>query len=111
MKLLQTAGIALLIGCGSEKAPPPPTDPNGLEVVYAGTEPRRPLRYQIAKNDKLEVEVSIDIDTNGIVAVSARDLATGREQSITVNATGTLSDDEIQKIIDDNELYEIQFKQ
>ena len=34
-----------------------------------------------------------------------------REQSITVNATGTLSDEEIQKIIDDNELYEIQFKE
>ena len=55
--------------------------------------------------------MSFDIDTNGIVSVSARDLATGREQSITVNATGTLSDDEIQKIIDDNELYEIQFKE
>ena len=64
-----------------------------------------------ARKGEPEVEVSFDIDTNGIVAVSARDLATGREQSITVNATGTLSDDEIQKIIDDNELYEIQFKE
>ena len=64
-----------------------------------------------ARKGEPEVEVSFDIDTNGIVSVSARDLATGREQSITVNATGTLSDDEIQKIIDDNELYEIQFKE
>jgi molecular chaperone DnaK len=63
-----------------------------------------------ARKGEPEVEVSFDIDTNGIVSVSARDLATGREQSITVNATGTLSDDEIQKIIDDNELYEVQFK-
>jgi molecular chaperone DnaK len=64
-----------------------------------------------ARKGEPEVEVSFDIDTNGIVSVSARDLATGREQSITVNATGTLSDDEIQKIIDDNELYEVQFKE
>ena len=64
-----------------------------------------------ARKGEPEIEVSFDIDTNGIVSVSARDLATGREQSITVNATGTLSDDEIQKIIDDNELYEIQFKE
>jgi len=64
-----------------------------------------------ARKGEPEIEVSFDIDTNGIVSVSARDLATGREQSITVNATGTLSDEEIQRIIDDNELYEIQFKQ
>jgi molecular chaperone DnaK len=64
-----------------------------------------------ARKGEPEVEVSFDIDTNGIVSVSARDLATGREQSITVNATGTLSDGEIQKIIDDNELYEVQFKE
>jgi molecular chaperone DnaK len=57
-----------------------------------------------------EIEVSFDIDANGIVSASARDLATGKQQSITVNATGTLSDDEISKIIDDNELYEVQLK-
>ena len=44
------------------------------------------------------------------VSVSARDQATGREQSITVNATGTLSDEEIQTIIEENELYEVQIK-
>ncbi|MDJ0869304.1 MAG: molecular chaperone DnaK [Myxococcota bacterium] len=64
-----------------------------------------------ARKGEPEVEVSFDIDTNGIVSVSARDLETGREQSITVNATGTLSEDEIQRIIDDNELYEVQFKE
>ncbi|MCZ7618514.1 MAG: molecular chaperone DnaK [Myxococcota bacterium] len=63
-----------------------------------------------ARKGEPEVEVSFDIDTNGIVSVSARDLSTGREQSITVNATGTLSDDEIQRIIDENDLYEIQVK-
>ncbi len=56
------AGIALLIGCGGEKPPPPPADPNGIEVVYAGAEPRRSLRYRIAKGDAIEVELSIDVE-------------------------------------------------
>ena len=57
-----------------------------------------------------EIDVHFDIDANGIVSVSARDLATGKEQSITVNATGTLSDDEISQIIEEHELYEVQLK-
>jgi molecular chaperone DnaK len=58
-----------------------------------------------------EIEVTFDIDANGIVSAAARDLATGKEQSITVNARGTLSDEEIQRIIVDNELYEVQLKE
>jgi molecular chaperone DnaK len=54
-----------------------------------------------------EVEVAFDIDANGIVSVSARDLATGKEQSITVNATGTLSEEEIERIIRENEAYDL----
>jgi molecular chaperone DnaK (HSP70) len=50
-----------------------------------------------------EIDVTFDIDSNGIVSVSARDLASAREQSITVNATGTLSEDEIERIIRENE--------
>jgi len=57
-----------------------------------------------------EIEVSFDIDANGIVSASARDRATGKEQSITVNATGTLSDEEISQIIEENELYEVELK-
>jgi molecular chaperone DnaK len=57
-----------------------------------------------------EIEVCFDIDANGIVSAAARDLSTGKEQSITVNATGTLSDDEISQIIEENELYEVQLK-
>jgi molecular chaperone DnaK len=49
-----------------------------------------------------EIEVSFDIDANGIVNVSARDVTTGREQSIAVNTTGTLSDEEIAQIIAEN---------
>jgi len=57
-----------------------------------------------------EVEVAFDIDANGIVSVAARDLETSKEQSITVNATGTLDEGEIQQIIEDNELYEVAVK-
>jgi len=54
-----------------------------------------------------EIEVAFDIDANGIVSVSARDLATGKEQSITVNATGTLSEEEIERIMRENEAYNL----
>ena len=54
-----------------------------------------------------EIEVSFDIDANGIVNVSARDRATGREQSITVNTAGTLSEDELSQIIAQNESVEL----
>jgi molecular chaperone DnaK len=57
-----------------------------------------------------EIEVCFDIDANGIVSVSATDLATGKEQSITVNATGTLSPEEIQRIIQEHQLYEVELK-
>ncbi len=58
-----------------------------------------------------EVEVTFDIDANGIVSASARDLATGQEQSSTVNSTGTLSEEEIKQIIEDHDLYEVQLKE
>jgi molecular chaperone DnaK len=64
-----------------------------------------------ARKGEPEIEVSFDIDANGIVSVAARDLATGKEQSITVNATGTLTDDEIQNIIREQELYEVALKE
>jgi molecular chaperone DnaK len=63
-----------------------------------------------ARKGEPEIEVAFDIDANGIVSVSARDRATGKEQTIQVNATSTLSEEEIQRIIDDNELYEVQLK-
>jgi molecular chaperone DnaK len=54
-----------------------------------------------------EIDVAFEIDANGIVSVSARDLATDGEQSITVNATGTLSDEEIERILRENEGHEL----
>ncbi|MGH7338382.1 MAG: Hsp70 family protein, partial [Myxococcota bacterium] len=56
-----------------------------------------------ARKGEPEIEVRFDIDANGIVNVSARDRATGREQSITVNTSGTLSEDEISQIMSQNE--------
>ena len=45
-----------------------------------------------------QIEVAFDIDTNGIVNVKAKDLATNKEQSITITATTNLSDEEIERM-------------
>lgn len=50
-----------------------------------------------------QIEVTFDIDANGIVNVSAKDKNTGKEQKITVQASGGLKDDEIEKMIKDAE--------
>lgn len=50
-----------------------------------------------------KVEVSFDIDANGIVNVSAKDTATGKEQSIKIEASSGLSEDEINKMVEDAE--------
>jgi molecular chaperone DnaK len=49
-----------------------------------------------------EIEVSFDIDANGIVNVSASDQKSGKEQFITVKTTGTLSEEDIEQIISEN---------
>ena len=64
------------------------------EFVLSGIKP--------APKGEPEIEVAFDIDANGIVNVSARDNSTGLEQSITVNATSTLSDEELDRIIEEN---------
>lgn len=46
-----------------------------------------------------QIEVTFDIDANGIVNVVAKDMATGKEQKITITATSHLSDDEINKMV------------
>ena len=48
-------------------------------------------------------EVTFDIDANGIVSVSAKDKGTGKEQKITIQASGGLSDDEIEQMVKDAE--------
>jgi molecular chaperone DnaK len=52
-----------------------------------------------------QVEVTFDIDANGIVNVSAKDLGTGKEQKITITATSNLSKDEVQAKVKDGERY------
>jgi molecular chaperone DnaK len=51
-----------------------------------------------------QIEVTFDIDANGIVHVSAKDKATNREQTISIKASGGLSDEEIDKMVKDAEL-------
>ena len=55
-----------------------------------------------------QIEVTFDIDVNGIVKVSAKDLDTGREQSITITANDKMSDAEIEQAIRDAEQYAAQ---
>ena len=52
-----------------------------------------------------QIEVTFDIDTNGILKVSARDLDTGKEQSITITADDRMSDAEIEQAIRDAQQY------
>ena len=50
-----------------------------------------------------QIEVTFDIDANGIVSVSAKDKGTGKEQNITIQASGGLSDDDIDQMVKDAE--------
>ncbi len=52
-----------------------------------------------------QIEVSFDIDANGIVHVSAKDLGTGNEQKITITASSNLSEEDIKKAVADAEKY------
>ncbi len=52
-----------------------------------------------------QIEVAFDIDANGIVHVSAKDLGTGKEQKITITASTNLSDDEIDKAVKEAEQF------
>lgn len=53
-----------------------------------------------------QIEVTFDIDANGIVQVSAKDLGTGKHQEITITASSNLSEDEIERAIRDAAAYE-----
>ena len=52
-----------------------------------------------------QIEVTIDIDANGIVNVSAKDLGTGKEQQITISGSTALSDDEVDRMVKDAEAH------
>jgi molecular chaperone DnaK len=57
-----------------------------------------------------QIEVTFDIDANGIVNVSAKDLGTGKEQHITITSGSNMSDDEIDKAVKEAAAYEAQDK-
>jgi len=73
------------------------------EFVLTGLRPAPP--------GEVEVEVTFDISADGIVSVRARDMETGKAQSITVTATSGLTEDEIKKMIRENEDYMVQVRQ
>ncbi len=52
-----------------------------------------------------QIEVTFDIDANGIVNVSAKDLGTGKQQQITISGSTALSDDEVDRMVKDAELH------
>lgn len=63
-----------------------------------------------AKRGEPEVEVTFDIDADGIVSVSAKDMDTGQEQSIQVTASSGLTEQEIQWMVDASKSYEVELK-
>ena len=58
-----------------------------------------------------QIEVTFDIDANGIVHVSAKDMGTGKEQKIRIESTSGLSEEEIQRMVDDAKAHEETDKQ
>src|SRR4051794_4251261 len=58
-----------------------------------------------------QIEVTFDIDANGIMNVSAKDLGTGKEQKITITSTSGLSKDEVKKLVRDAESHAAEDKQ
>ena len=57
-----------------------------------------------------QIEVTFDIDANGIVNVSAKDLGTGKEQHITITAGSSMSDEDIEKAVKEAQEFEAQDK-
>lgn len=58
-----------------------------------------------ARRGTPQIEVTFDIDANGIVKVSAKDLGTGKEQQITISGSTALSDDEVDRMVKDAEAH------
>ena len=57
-----------------------------------------------------QIEVTFDIDANGILSVTAKDLGTGKEQKITITASSGLSEEEIQRMVNDAKAHEAEDK-
>ena len=72
------------------------------EFVLAGLRP--------ARAGEVEVEVTFDINADGIVSVSAKDLETGRTQAVEVTATSGLTEEEIQQMMEEHRDYMVDVK-
>ena len=57
-----------------------------------------------------QIEVTFDLDANGILHVSAKDLGTGKEQSIRITASSGLSDEELEQMVKDAESHSVEDK-
>jgi molecular chaperone DnaK len=58
-----------------------------------------------------KIEVTFDIDANGILSVGAKDMATGKDQKITITASSGLSDEEVKRMVDEASKHEAEDKQ
>ena len=76
-----------------------------------GARPVRPRRHPPAPRGMPQVEVTFDIDANGIVVVTAKDKATNKEQQIRIQASGGLSEADIDKMVKDAEAHAAEDKQ
>ena len=52
-----------------------------------------------------QIEVTLEVDANGILSVSGRDLGTGKEQTMRISATGGLTEDDIERMVDEADAY------
>ena len=66
--------------------------------------------FHPARRGVPQIEVTFDIDANGIVNVSAKDLGTGKEQHITITAGSNMSDEDIEKAVKEAAEFEAQDK-
>jgi molecular chaperone DnaK len=84
--------------------------------VYQGERPMAPDNMLLgqfrldgippARRGEPQIEVTFDIDANGILNVSAKDKATGREQKITITASTNLSEDEVERLVKEAKQHE-----
>jgi molecular chaperone DnaK len=63
-----------------------------------------------AQKGEVEIEVTFEISADGIVSVSAKDMETGQQQSITVTATSGLTEDEIRRMVEENKDYLLELR-
>ena len=83
--------------------------------ILQGERPLAAENHSLAKFDLLDIppaprgvpqiEVTLEVDANGILSVSGRDLGTGKEQTMRISATGGLSEDDIERMVDEADAY------